>query len=79
MITSNLSWAFNNDGISNGIAFDILVSSTPYSLDNKSKINSLTYFLSLTSPYVQPFKAFFNSYFLFFLLFNFYSDKPISY
>ena len=69
MIISNLSCAVNNDGTSKGIAFDIFVSSTPYSFDNKSDINSFTYLLSLTSPYVQPFKAFFNAYFLFFLLF----------
>ena len=58
MIISNLSCAVNNDGTSNGIAFDIFVSSTPYSFDNKSDINSFTYLLSLTSPYVQPFKVF---------------------
>ena len=56
----------NNDGMSNGIAFEMFVSSTPYSFANKSYINSFTYFLSFTSPYVQPFNAFFNSYFLFF-------------
>ena len=57
----------------------MLVSFTLYSLYNKSYISSLIYFLSLTSPYVQPFKAFFNSYFLFFLLFNSSSESPISY
>ena len=46
---------------------------------NISKINSFTYFLSLTSPYVHPFNAFFNSYFLFFLLFSSSSERPISY
>ena len=56
----------------------VLLASLLYSFDKISNINSLTYFLSLTSPYVQPFKAFFNSYFLFFLLFNSSSDKPIS-
>ena len=40
MIISNLSCAVNNDGTSKGIAFDIFVSSTPYSFDNKSDINS---------------------------------------
>ena len=76
---SNLSCGVSNDGISNGIAFDMFASFTPYSFESKSNINSFTYFLSFTSPYVQPFRAFFNSYFLFFLLFNSSSDKPISY
>ena len=75
---SNLSWAVNKDGTSNGIAFDIFVSFIPYSCESKSNINSFTYFLSLTSPYVQPFKAFFNSYFLFFLLFSSSSERPMS-
>ena len=74
-----MSCAVKSDGISKGIAFDIFVSVTPYSFCNKSNINSFMYLLSLTSPYVHPFKAFFNSYFLFFLLFNSSSERPISY
>ena len=74
---SNLSCGVSSDGTSKDIAFDIFVSSTPYSFANKSYISSFTYFLSLTSPYVQPFKAFFNSYFLFFLLFNSSYESPI--
>jgi len=42
---SNLSWAVNKDGTSNGIAFDIFVSFIPYSCESKSNINSFTYFL----------------------------------
>ena len=75
---SNLSCGVKSDGMSNGIAFDMFVSFIPYSLYNKSYINSLTYFLSFTSPYVQPFKAFLNSYFLAFLLFSSSYDNPIS-
>ena len=75
---SNLSCAVKSDGISNGIAFDMFTSFTPYSLKSKSNISSLTYFLSLTSPYVHPFNAFFSSYFFCFLLSNSSSDNPIS-
>ena len=76
---SNLSCAVNSEGTSNDIAFEIFASFTPYSFDKRSNISSFTYLLSFTSPYVQPFNAFFNSYFLFFLLFNSSSERPISY
>ena len=75
---SNLSCDFKSNGISNGIAFDMFTSFTPYSLKSKSNISSLTYFLSLTSPYVHPFNAFFSSYFFCFLLSNSSSYNPIS-